>query len=114
MIIKKVTPHQKWFDIPGGDGARILIRSLRETEMAFLGQSIGEIEDDPFLMRLLTKAVVDWDGIEDEKGRDLAVTLENKKELLLSSTEVLGFINECVTTVMQEAREAKEEAEGNL
>lgn len=114
MIIKKVAPHQKWFEIPGGDGARVLIRALRDTEMAFLGQSLGEIEDDSFLMRLLIKAIVDWKGIEDEKGRDLPVTAENKKELLLVSTEILGFINECVTDVIKEFKEDKEEAEGNL
>ena len=117
LKLKKSTGYDKWFDIPGGDGAKIMLRERNAAEAALASETLltkatigGDIYSD--IESLYIDAIADWQGVESEDGKKLKCTQANKR-LFLQHPEMIHFVRESLKDLREEAERAREEAEKN-
>lgn len=120
----------RWFDIPDdADKARLKIRHLKHGELKDIettanpmlgrfghaGAMDVEIEVNPAkrLSLLVCRAIVDWQGFFDVKGKPLVCNDSNKVKAL-SEFDWLGeFVEEAVKTLKEEVAGKEADAEKN-
>ena len=119
MILAPTVKHEKWFDVPGAKGAKVLIREIGDSHRANLLKTLAAFGDittlkgrSEYLCQIRRDSIADWKGIEDEEGSSLPLTEENKA-LFLEHEGIEAFIEECAAKVGKEATEKRAEAKKN-
>lgn len=58
-------------------------------------------------------SLVDWKGLKDAKGKDVACTFENKITLMNGSIQFASFVGECLDILTNDMLDRKEDVEKN-
>jgi len=117
LTLKKGAAFDRWFDVPGGDGAKVLLRERSAAEAVIASETLltkasigGDISGD--IEALYLDAIAEWQGIEDESGKALKCTMPNKR-LFLHQPGFIHFLRESLKELREEAEKAREDAEKN-
>ena len=76
-------------------------------------QMVTETDDELSFEMLHDYCVVDWEGIEDEKGKAIECTKENKVALLSKSPLFLQLVSDCLKQLNEQMEERREQAQKN-
>ena len=74
---------------------------------------VTETDDELSFEMLHDYCVVDWEGIEDEKGKAIECTKENKVALLSKSPLFLQLVSDCLKQLNEQMEERREQAQKN-
>ncbi|MDL2315652.1 hypothetical protein LJC59_01020 [Desulfovibrio sp. OttesenSCG-928-A18] len=118
LIIKKDNSVRKWFDIPGGGGAQVLLRMEGESEAALGTEALytkvyagASVSED--IEKLYLNAIEDWrGGVEDESGKALKCTVTNKR-LFIRQDGIIHFLRESLAEMREGLEQERKAAEKN-
>lgn len=73
-----------------------------------------ETDEDLFSEMLWDYVIADWKALEDDNGKPIKCTKENKVFLMLNHVGFSVFVNECLGKVTEGVEERKEKELANL
>lgn len=73
-----------------------------------------DADDDLFSEMLWDYVIADWTGLEDDDGKPIPCTKENKIFLMMNNVGFATFLGQCMETVNQDIEERMGAAEKNL
>lgn len=72
-----------------------------------------EVDDDAYSRLMWDYCIVDWEHLEDEDGKPIECTADNKVKLVKGHPGFAAFLGECLECLTDCAKLAKEKAEKN-
>lgn len=117
FVVKKDTSFKMWFEIPGSDGARVELCTKSDGEMAIsmeamIAKAAVGTPVEAEIERRYVDAITSWEGIEDENGKELKLTIANKQAFLRQPT-IIDFMRESLAELNKKAGEEHEKAQKN-
>lgn len=127
MKIESLVRHEKWFDVPGFSGVKVLVLETTEADaaayaeglMVLGGGNAAKLGSD-FVMQIRKDAIKDWQGITDGDGEPLPVTGSNKELVIMQDViidekkkSMRSVLGEWMTEVGAEGKKLRADAEKN-
>lgn len=72
-----------------------------------------EVDERRRSMMLWDYMIVDWQNIEDDKGKEIPCTTDNKVKLMRESVVFAQFIGNCIEKLSEDTTKYQEDAEKN-
>lgn len=115
-----------WFSFneDDADSGRICVRVMNEAERRKIrkattkkilkrGQWVEDINDDKFSEMLWDYCIVDWEGLEDDAGKPIECSRENKLKLIREHVGFQFFVSTCIERVTEQIENQLEVVEKN-